>query len=340
MDIDSVPDAKLDQTFIFVALVNYLGSKSYRGTLSNLKLPLQTEWIPITLLTTFSKLSSFSVKDVSQSIISFQSSLFELDLECLHIRRKTEFESEKVLKDLESHLSNYNITVYGFETSTTILEVVAYFNQHISIKSCSKTEKGAFTLEIGLMDDVIKALSMDHLYEESHLLLKLSAKTSYELPNTKFKCATNRIIEFQITNPVDHLTASQKVREQFEKLGKVQSVIYESSSTFGFVKFRKSIAKEALASAFHIGGLFLNDEQMQLRCLTGSEEHIWNETLVLSKGFLNTPVISKKKNKRGQVVETHNNNGQLGKKKRSGTVGKKRKETSNITDMIAALSNL
>jgi hypothetical protein len=161
-------------------------------------------------------------------------------------------------------VTSYKVLVEGFEHATSTAEVHAHFAHLVAVSQCSllTPHPPIYELTLNTRDDIVSLVKKtDHVYEDRHLSLQVRViDTDMALAKT-IECQTE--------------ASSETVKQAFEKFALVQGVKQVHGQTY--IRFKKNVAEQALASIVHAGGVFVEDEELAVRGLTRIEEGILAE---------------------------------------------------------------
>ncbi|EGF76877.1 hypothetical protein BATDEDRAFT_92158 [Batrachochytrium dendrobatidis JAM81] len=291
--------AELAKVKIFLQLVYYFCNASYHSTISSLPKsfvdsPLLAQgWIPLRDLATFKKMKGLITQpaDIAESIIYSSSELFELSVDGVYLRRKTEFVASKVFKEMFniSLLAGYAMEAVGFDQLVTVVEVEAYFSRfgeiqnvskHIGISTWDERYNLSFFIEFKELDSMIKSLAATHMYEDSSIQVRAHRKPDVSAAMVVISQAGStypkgKIVEFKLVSDVIESVEQYSIQEQFEKYATVAMIDYVKGNATGYIEFKQSVALEAISVIFNNGGLHIQGEPIQLRALVEDEEQMY-----------------------------------------------------------------
>ncbi|KAJ1336767.1 hypothetical protein BSLG_006870 [Batrachochytrium salamandrivorans] len=279
---------------IFLQLVAYLDNANYNGTIANLPKsfadsPLLAQgWIPLRDLVSFKRMKDMHLTpaSIAEAIVFIPSALFELSPDAAYLRRISEFDADKVTKELSNHsiMARYVVEAVGFAHDVSTAEVEVYFGRFgvirnvsttVGVSSCDQRYNTTFLVEFKELDSMVQTLAATHTYEDT--VIQVHAKDVVALSTAKKSYPKGKVVEFRVA--------------LFEKFASVKSVEFVKGNMIGYVQFKKPVAEEAISVIMSMGGIRIDDEVIQLRALSGDEERLY-WTVVQEKLRINGPRTS------------------------------------------------
>ncbi|KAJ1337090.1 hypothetical protein BSLG_006850 [Batrachochytrium salamandrivorans] len=282
---------------IFLQLVAYLDNANYNGTIANLPKsfadsPLLAQgWIPLRDLVSFKRMKDMHLTpaSIAEAIVFIPSALFELSPDAAYLRRISEFDADKVTKELSNHsiMARYVVEAVGFAHDVSTAEVEVYFGRFgvirnvsttVGVSSCDQRYNTTFLVEFKELDSMVQTLAATHTYEDTVIQVHAKSKSNVNTDVVALSTAKN-------------LTQREKLLSAFEKFASVKSVEFVKGNMIGYVQFKKPVAEEAISVIMSMGGIRIDDEVIQLRALSGDEERLY-WTVVQEKLRINGPRTS------------------------------------------------
>ena len=163
--------------------------------------------------------------------------------------------------------------------------------------------------------------------------------------NSGISFTPNRILEFKKDG--DKIIDKSRLVKLFEEYALVVTIDFDGSSS-GYVRLKKPVANQVVDVINRNGGLYLNDQVLEVCALQGNEERVYWEIYGSKPIISKVPIIPIKKNglKRHAGISSHlRKDTSLNKKSGSCILkkSKKRKASLNkvrINDLLDSISQL
>ncbi|KAH6560492.1 hypothetical protein BASA50_008087 [Batrachochytrium salamandrivorans] len=300
---------------IFLQLVAYLDNANYNGTIANLPKsfadsPLLAQgWIPLRDLVSFKRMKDMHLTpaSIAEAIVFIPSALFELSPDAAYLRRISEFDADKVTKELSNHsiMARYVVEAVGFAHDVSTAEVEVYFGRFgvirnvsttVGVSSCDQRYNTTFLVEFKELDSMVQTLAATHTYEDTVIQVHAKSKSNVNtdvvaLSTAKKSYPKGKVVEFRVVSDVAETLERPMIQALFEKFASVKSVEFVKGNMIGYVQFKKPVAEEAISVIMSMGGIRIDDEVIQLRALSGDEERLY-WTVVQEKLRINGPRTS------------------------------------------------
>ncbi|KAH9274402.1 hypothetical protein BASA83_003032 [Batrachochytrium salamandrivorans] len=246
---------------IFLQLVAYLDNANYNGTIANLPKsfadsPLLAQgWIPLRDLVSFKRMKDMHLTpaSIAEAIVFIPSALFELSPDAAYLRRISEFDADKVTKELSNHsiMARYVVEAVGFAHDVSTAEVEVYFGRFgvirnvsttVGVSSCDQRYNTTFLVEFKELDSMVQTLAATHTYEDTVIQVHAKSKSNVNtdvvaLSTAKKSYPKGKVVEFRVVSDVAETLERPMIQALFEKFASVKSVEFVKGNMIGFVLF-------------------------------------------------------------------------------------------------------
>ncbi|TPX70569.1 hypothetical protein SpCBS45565_g01618 [Spizellomyces sp. 'palustris'] len=281
-------------------LLIYFCNSEINGTVANIpKNVISHEdwlagWIPISTLASFKRLQAITKDplEIARAAVELAPAIFEASLDGSKLRRRIPFDGKYAAEiDAREAISRNIVQVHGFGASTATTEVRAYFERFgpvVHLAAVGPVDKGTFNVEFANVQDMVKVLAQSHVYEDMQIQVQGKSKIAREPSTPSGTTAAaisslethagvttyphNRIVQFVLSDPQITKLVIKAAAEQFAS---VHSIDLERDADAGYIRFKKSVAKEVVNVIERQGGLQVNGERVELRSLEGEEERLY-----------------------------------------------------------------
>ncbi|KAI9098917.1 hypothetical protein DFS34DRAFT_704013 [Phlyctochytrium arcticum] len=293
MPLQPLPEAS--RKALLDLLLVYFCDSEINGTVANIpKLAFSQQdwtagWIPSATLASFKRLQSITKdpRHITLTAIQLAPSIFEASEDGSKLRRRMPFDAKFAAEAAarESIAQNF-VEATGFAKGTTPAEVQSYFSQFgpvIGVRVSGRAANGVFWIEFANGEDMITVLARPHLYEDAVIqvqgrgkvlagaeqLLSMGGEAGYP---------RNRVVRFLLQSDAHDYNRSinkPALKSALEQFAVVHSIELDKDASTGYVRFKKSVAREVLDIVGRQGGLKVSGESVQLAMLMGDEERLY-----------------------------------------------------------------
>lgn len=220
---------------------------------------------------------------IALAAVELAPAVFEVTPDGSKIRRKIPFDSKEVAEAAAREAISQNVVeATGFARSTSTAEVQTYFSRFGPITSVQMTQppsKGIFHVEFQSIETMVNVLARPHTYEDQKIQVRGCSKDFDNQHSSSSVVATsleshaglstyprNRVLQFTLA---DSDIKALVIKAALEQFALVNAVELEKESLVGYIKFKKSVAKDVVSIIARQGGLQMNGEMVHVRALEG-----------------------------------------------------------------------
>lgn len=298
------------------------------------------------------------------SIIKKHASLyFEISSDLF--RRTQSYEWDQVKKDslTRSLCSTLVVSASGFGSLATEEEVKIFLESKCGkLKSLSRdsNEYGTWNMSFDSFDALLASMHLELEYQDSKiklvckryiLIINLSTNDKFTKlykgvkTNSGLSFTPNRILEFR-TEVEGTIVDKSLLSKIFEQYALVVTIDYNSGN-IGYVRLKKPVADQVVDIINRNGGLYLNEDVLQVRALQGDEDRVYWEIYGSKQIDSKVPIlpIKRKGLKRHIGISSHLRK-DTSLKKKGASIKKNTKRKRNalskvkIHDLLDSISKL